>query len=136
MSLVRVILNVNMQSITFIDTEVEPKTKKILSLGAIKGNGSLFRSSAVADFVRFLKSSSFIGGHNILNHDLIYLEKALTQGGINTSKIIDTLFLSPLLFPKKPYHALLKDDKLQTEAVSYTHLRAHETVLDLVCRLL
>ena len=23
-----------------------------------------------------------------------------------------------------------------TEAVSYTHLRAHETVLDLVCRLL
>src|SRR5664280_3032446 len=29
---------------------------------------------------------------------------------------------------KKPYHAL--------KAVSYTHLRAHETVLDLVCRLL
>ena len=24
----------------------------------------------------------------------------------------------------------------ETEAVSYTHLRAHETVLDLVCRLL
>ena len=24
----------------------------------------------------------------------------------------------------------------QMEAVSYTHLRAHETVLDLVCRLL
>ena len=29
------------------------------------------------------------------------------------------------------------DDELQgTSAVSYTHLRAHETVLDLVCRLL
>jgi ATP-dependent DNA helicase RecQ len=25
------------------------------------------------------------------------------------------LFLSPLLFPTRPYHALLKDDKLQTE---------------------
>ena len=25
---------------------------------------------------------------------------------------------------------------LDTDAVSYTHLRAHETVLDLVCRLL
>ena len=25
---------------------------------------------------------------------------------------------------------------VQTAAVSYTHLRAHETVLDLVCRLL
>ena len=27
-------------------------------------------------------------------------------------------------------------DVLETHAVSYTHLRAHETVLDLVCRLL
>ena len=27
-------------------------------------------------------------------------------------------------------------DDVATEAVSYTHLRAHETVLDLVCRLL
>ena len=29
-----------------------------------------------------------------------------------------------------------KMDKLRTGSVSYTHLRAHETVLDLVCRLL
>ena len=28
------------------------------------------------------------------------------------------------------------DQVLRREAVSYTHLRAHETVLDLVCRLL
>ena len=28
------------------------------------------------------------------------------------------------------------ETKLKEEAVSYTHLRAHETVLDLVCRLL
>ena len=36
-------------------------------------------------------------------------------------------------FPGKlpPLHNLLR-----TGAVSYTHLRAHETVLDLVCRLL
>ena len=27
-------------------------------------------------------------------------------------------------------------DAIRSEAVSYTHLRAHETVLDLVCRLL
>ena len=27
-------------------------------------------------------------------------------------------------------------DRHRTDAVSYTHLRAHETVLDLVCRLL
>src|SRR5690606_22550730 len=31
------------------------------------------------------------------------------------TNIIDTLFFSPLLFPTKPYHSLLKDDKLQSE---------------------
>ena len=29
-----------------------------------------------------------------------------------------------------------EDDYFDFESVSYTHLRAHETVLDLVCRLL
>ena len=38
-------------------------------------------------------------------------------------------------------HPIPQDDSLATyaskiEPVSYTHLRAHETVLDLVCRLL
>ena len=32
--------------------------------------------------------------------------------------------------------ALVAHGRLQVEPVSYTHLRAHETVLDLVCRLL
>ena len=31
---------------------------------------------------------------------------------------IDTLRLSPLLFPKRPYHKLLKDDKLQTDELN------------------
>ena len=31
---------------------------------------------------------------------------------------------------------LARGQRLMFEAVSYTHLRAHETVLDLVCRLL
>lgn len=33
-------------------------------------------------------------------------------------KVIDTLLLSPLLFPKNPYHRLLKDDKLQVDELS------------------
>ena len=32
--------------------------------------------------------------------------------------------------------AITKAQGIRGEAVSYTHLRAHETVLDLVCRLL
>ena len=33
-------------------------------------------------------------------------------------------------------HRLVREQGVALEAVSYTHLRAHETVLDLVCRLL
>lgn len=104
-----------MNSIAFFDTEIEPESRRILDIGSIKDNGSSFHSTSIADFVNFLKDTKFICGHNILNHDLKYIQTAINDAGISQSNIIDTLFLSPLLFPAKPYHALLKDDKLQTE---------------------
>ncbi|MEO6229599.1 MAG: RecQ family ATP-dependent DNA helicase [Ferruginibacter sp.] len=104
-----------MNSIAFIDTEIEPKSRKILDIGCVKDNGNSFHSNSITGFIKFLNGTEFICGHNILNHDLLYIQKAITDAKINSSNIIDTLFLSPLLFPAKPYHALLKDDKLQTE---------------------
>lgn len=104
-----------MNSIAFIDTEIEPKSRKILDIGSVKSDGSSFHSNAIADFIKFLNGTSFICGHNILNHDLQYIQKAVDDAKIDAANSIDTLFLSPLLFPTKPYHALLKDDKLQTE---------------------
>jgi len=107
-----------MNSVAFIDTEIEPKSLKILDIGGVKDNGNSFHSNSVADFINFLKNTQFVCGHNIFNHDLKYIQKAVADAGINPANIIDTLFLSPLLFPAKPYHALLKDDKLQTEDVN------------------
>lgn len=104
-----------MNSIAFIDTEIEPKSGNILDIGGIKNDGSSFHSNSRVDFVTFLRGTEFICGHNIIKHDLRYLHKAITEAKINFSNSIDTLFLSPLLFPTNPYHALLKDDKLQTE---------------------
>lgn len=104
-----------MNSIAFVDIEVEPISKKILDIGSIKNNGNSFHSNSIADFIKFLNGTEFICGHNIYNHDLKYIENAVNDANINSSNTIDTLFLSPLLFPTKPYHALLKDDKLQTE---------------------
>lgn len=104
-----------MNPIAFIDTEIEPKNRKILDIGGIKNSGDSFHSTSVPDFITFLKGTQFICGHNIFNHDLKYIQKAVNDAGINLSNAIDTLFLSPLLFPTRPYHALLKDDKLQTE---------------------
>lgn len=104
-----------MESIAFVDTEIEPKSKKVLDIGCVKGDGSSFHKASIIEFKQFLKGVQFICGHNILNHDIKYIGKAINDAGINTANIIDTLYLSPLLFPAKPYHSLLKDDKLQSE---------------------
>ncbi len=102
-------------SIAFIDTEVEPKSGKVLDIGSVKDNGASFHKTSIAEFIQFLNRTQFVCGHNIFNHDIKYIGKALNDAGINSTNIIDTLFLSPLLFPTKPYHSLLKDDKLQSE---------------------
>ncbi|MGD9995072.1 MAG: RecQ family ATP-dependent DNA helicase [Salinivirgaceae bacterium] len=107
-----------MNSIAFIDTEIDIRSQKILDIGSIKNDGSSFHKNSVAEFTHFLSGTKFICGHNILNHDIKYIGKALTDAGIEAINIVDTLFLSPLLFPTKPYHALLKDDKLQTEEIN------------------
>lgn len=107
-----------MNLITFIDTEIEPKSEKVLDIGSVKDNGSSFHKNSVAEFIQFLNGTQFICGHNIFNHDIKYIGNALTDAGINSANIIDTLFLSPLFFPTKPYHKLLKDDKLQSDDIN------------------
>lgn len=104
-----------MVTVAFIDTEIEPESKKILDIGAIRDNGSSFHSNSIVEFITFLQGVKFVCGHNIFNHDLKYIDKAVFDAGISPANIIDTLHLSPLLFPTTPYHALVKDDKLQTE---------------------
>lgn len=107
-----------MKEIIFFDTEIDPRSKKILDIGAVKGDGMTFHSKSVDEFIEFLKRTDFICGHNILNHDLKYIQKHLSSQNLNQFKRIDTLYLSPLLFPTKPYHHLLKDDKLQTDELN------------------
>lgn len=107
-----------MKPITFFDTEIAPKSKKILDLGSIKSDGSIFHSNVINDFADFLNGSDFLCGHNIFRHDLKYIQNCLSARGKGNLKYIDTLFFSPLLFPTKPYHHLLKDDKLQTDELN------------------
>lgn len=104
-----------MNTIAFIDIEIEPKSRKILDIGSIKENGASFHKTSIAEFIQFLNGTQFVCGHNIFNHDIKYIGKALDDARISSVNIIDTLFLSPLLFPTNPYHSLLKDDKLQSE---------------------
>lgn len=104
-----------MNSIAFVDTEIEPKSHKILDIGSVKGDGSSFHKTSIAEFIQFLNGTQYICGHNIFNHDIKYIGKSLNDAGIASTNVIDTLYLSPLLFPTKPYHRLIKDDKLQSD---------------------
>lgn len=107
-----------MKPITFFDTEISLNGKNILDIGSIKSDGSIFHSNVLNDFADFLNGSEFLCGHNIFRHDLKHIQDFLLSRGKSNLKYIDTLFLSPLLFPTKPYHHLLKDDKLQTDELN------------------
>lgn len=105
-------------AIVFVDTEIDPKNGRILDIGGIKNNSDIFHSGSVDRFTEFIAGTRFLCGHNVINHDLVYICHAIEKARIDRADIIDTLFLSPLLFPAKPYHALLKDDKLQTQEIN------------------
>ena len=98
--------------IAFIDTEVNPQTKKVADYGAVREDGAVLHSHSKADFDAFVSKCDTVCGHNIINHDLKY---TALRGN---PTIVDTLFLSPLLFPKRPYHHLVKDDKLQVDELN------------------
>lgn len=98
--------------IAFIDTEVNPQTKKVADYGAVREDGAVLHSHSKADFDAFVSKCDTVCGHNIINFDLKYISLR------GNPTIVDTLFLSPLLFPKRPYHHLVKDDKLQVDELN------------------
>ena len=101
-------------NIIFLDIEVDAKTKKVGDFGAVKGNETIHTSN-MSEFINFVNDCDFVCGHNIISHDLKYLSDVLKN---KEYYAIDTLTLSPLLFPGKPYHALVKDDKLQVDELN------------------
>lgn len=96
----------------FIDLEVDGRGK-ILDIGGVKA-GQGFHSARIPEFADFVSDCDCLCGHNIIGHDIKYLKPFLRKEYI----LIDTLYLSPLLFPRKPYHKLLKDDKILTEELN------------------
>lgn len=103
------------KTIVFFDTEVGVDDKKIHDIGAVKQNGTVFHSASIADLRSFCSGVEYLCGHNVIHHNLKYLGAAFDSASYT---VIDTLYLSPLLFPKRPYHSLLKDDKLQVEELN------------------
>ena len=102
--------------VVFLDTEVGVEDKKIHDIGAVRSDGAQYHAASPRGLEAFLSGADFVCGHNIIHHDLPYLKAAM--GRAIRVPAIDTLYLSPLLFPRQPYHALVKDDKLFTEQLN------------------
>ena len=101
-----------MRPLVFIDLEVNPQNGKVMDFGAVKSNGETIHTTQKFDFENFIKDELFVGGHNICTHDSKYFYRN------RESQLVDTLYFSPLLFPERPYHKLLKDDKILSEEMS------------------
>lgn len=98
--------------IAFIDTEVGLQDKQAKDFGVVREDGAVLHTRSLNEFQSFVYDCDYICGHNIINFDLKYTPIK----GKHT--YIDTLPLSPLLFPNKPYHHLVKDDKLQVDELN------------------
>lgn len=101
-----------MKRIFFIDTEVSEADNKAYDFGAVNENDDKLHTGSSHEFHSFIADAEYLCGHNIINHDANYIEVS------ERARYIDTLYLSPLMFPNKPYHKLLKDDKLQSDELN------------------
>lgn len=97
-----------------VDVEVGLKNHKIHDIGALRHDGATYHKASKKELFEFLSGTDYICGHNIIHHDAKYLFTDKTCQWI----LVDTLYLSPLLFPERPYHKLVKDDKLISDQMN------------------
>lgn len=90
------------------------KDRKIHDIGALRHDGATYHKTSKEELFEFLNDTDYICGHNIIHHDAKYLFTNKTCHWI----LVDTLYVSPLLFPERPYHRLVKDDKLISEQMN------------------
>ena len=96
-----------------IDLEVGKKDDRIHAFGAVRadtghgysGGGS---AAALAKLDEFADGALFVLGHNLIKHDLPHLKAAKPDLRLLALPAVDTLRLSPLAFPRNPYHHLVK----------------------------
>lgn len=98
----------------FVDVEVGLKDKRIHDIGILRWDGAKYHSADKRAAISFLEDVDFVCGHNVIHHDMKYL----LGDEVQRWQLVDTLYVSPLLFPERPYHHLLKDDKLMNEQIN------------------
>jgi len=98
--------------IAFLDIEVGTTSNKIDRLGYLSEQSNVDETSvSKIKEICLLENIHFICGHNFVDHDKHFLEKTNFNQVFQQTKIIDTLYLSMLLFPNKSTHKLNKPYK-------------------------
>ena len=69
------------------------------------------RSAMLQDLDRLCDGAEFVVGHNVTAHDLPEIGKRAPELALLRLPAIDTLVLSPIAFPQRPYHRLVKPYK-------------------------
>ena len=112
-----------LESCVLLDLETSPDGSR-LKVGAISGQekvhfkGQFKQSDLIQTLNSLCRDARFVLGHNILDHDLPLLRKHVPSLELLRLPVIDTLLLSPIAFPKNPYHRLVKDYKLVRTALN------------------
>ena len=96
-----------------LDLEVGKADGRIHAYGAVRGDtGQGYSGSGSAAELATLDAladgASFVLGHNLIAYDLPHLAAAQPALRLLTLPAVDTLRLSPLAFPRNPYHHLVK----------------------------
>lgn len=104
----------NPKNHAIVDVEVGLNDHKIHDIGALRSDGAIYHKASQKELLDFLHGMDYVCGHNIIHHDAKYL----FADGTYHWMLVDTLYVSPLLFPERPYHKLVKDDKLMSEQLN------------------
>ena len=97
-----------------LDLEVG-RDDRIHALGAVRADTGLSLTHSGGDLADaleklddFAEGASFLLGHNLIAFDLPHLAAARPALRLLKLPAVDTLRLSPLAFPRNPYHSLVK----------------------------
>ena len=114
-------VDVLLRSCLALDIEVD-QHERIYALAAIRGADSFKWShpkargawyatdltAALKELDDFADGSEVLLGHNLIRFDIPYLRAANASLRLLDLPVLDTLWLSPLAFPRNPYHHLVK----------------------------
>ena len=115
-----------------LDLEINRNGNHICAFGAIRSDTGQARSGSgskaeLSQLDEFVEGVDFLLGHNLIGFDIPHLNAIRPHLRLLKLPQVDTLRLSPLAFPRNPYHHLIKhyqDGRLKRGQVNNPELDA------------